>query len=238
MKRTNHNKSYELSGAQMDFTELSDGVLKIKSWKKSSKLIISKKMIKKIKTLEIDNKSNCDIVYYKGEYLLNIPIKLRSIPVLKDQKDIIGGDLGILKILTTYNSNGIITEYSHNRELLRRLNNKIFLLQNLKKRIRKKQFNKIEKRKIDYTNELHWKLIDDLLKNNDVIYLGDIKSHNIVKNSKMKYTNREFNDLKLYKFKTRLIYKSYMRGKKVVMVQEHHTSKTCSNCGEMYDVKI
>ena len=31
--------------------------------------------------------------------------------------------------------------------------------------------------------------------------------------------------------KQRLIYKAYVAGKKVFLVPEHHTTKTCSSCG-------
>ena len=48
-------------------------------------------------------------------------------------------------------------------------------------------------------NEIQWKSINNLLINNDVIFYGDIKSHNIVKHKKYRHINRAFNDLKFYK---------------------------------------
>jgi putative transposase len=78
---------------------------------------------------------------------------------------------------------------------------------------------------------LHWNFINDILKEHDLIYLGDIKSHDIVKGAKNKSLNLEFNDLKFYQLKQRLLYKAAVQGKVVIYVPEHHTTKTCSNCG-------
>jgi IS605 OrfB family transposase len=101
------------------------------------------------------------------------------------------------------------------------------------KRCRRCCFRHIEKRKANLVDRLHWDFINDLLKDNDVIYLGDIKSHDIVRDGKNKYINREFNDLKFYKLKERFIYKASLLKKRVFFVLEHHTTKTCSGCGKL-----
>ncbi len=80
-------------------------------------------------------------------------------------------------------------------------------------------------------DNLHWKIIKDLLSENDIIFLGDIKSHNIVKDGKNSILNRNFNDLKFFQFKQRILYKSKSLGIKVVLVSEHYTTQTCSFCG-------
>jgi len=71
------------------------------------------------------------------------------------------------------------------------------------------------------------------LKECDVIYLGDIKSHSIVKGKKNKKLNRDTCDLKFYLLKERLLYKANVNNKKVHLVKEHFTTKTCSNCGKV-----
>jgi putative transposase len=63
--------------------------------------------------------------------------------------------------------------------------------------------------------------------------MGDIKSHDIVKNKKRRYLNRNMNDLKFYKFKTRLEYKCKKNGKLVYYVNESYTTQTCSSCGTL-----
>lgn len=45
------------------------------------------------------------------------------------------------------------------------------------------------------------------------------------------------NDLKFYLFKTRLMFKAEERGKKVFIINESYTSKTCSSCGYQYDIE-
>ena len=73
-----------------------------------------------------------------------------------------------------------------------------------------------------------------MLDNNDVVFFGDIKSHDIVsKEYKNSNINQEFNDLKFFKLKTRLIYKAKMRGKMVFLTPEPYTSQTCSCCGNL-----
>jgi IS605 OrfB family transposase len=83
-------------------------------------------------------------------------------------------------------------------------------------------------------DELHWKTINHLLDNNDVVFFGDIKTHNIV-NSKNHTLNRDINNLKFFLFKQRLLYKSKIKRKTVVFVPEQYTTKTCSSCGLQND---
>jgi len=45
------------------------------------------------------------------------------------------------------------------------------------------------------------------------------------------------NDLKFYPFKQRLMMKAKAIGKKVFLVNKANTSKTCSNCGNIYRVE-
>lgn len=84
-------------------------------------------------------------------------------------------------------------------------------------------------------NRLHWDFINDLLGNNDGIFFGDIWSHDIVKDGKNHQLNRNFNDLKFYRLKQRLVYKASAHGKKVMYVKENYTTKTCSSCGVIND---
>jgi putative transposase len=223
--------------------ELTSGQLGIKnknihipSFKGCPTLKVSKKMAKKLNGIQIKN--NCDFVCQKNSYWIFIPVEIK-IPKLDVEKPrYCGVDPGIVKIATTFGNNGI-TEYTHNRELLKRYNLKLIFLKTKRTigRVRKKQLNKIEKKKIDYTNQLHWKLIKSLLDENDVVFFGDIKSHDIVKNGNNSFNNQEFNDLKFYRLKQRLIYKSKTRCKKVILVNEMYTSKTCSICGNLEEMK-
>ena len=120
---------------------------------------------------------------------------------------------------------------------MKRLNKKLDALKNVRgRRIRKKNFNKIEKLKESLVDKLHWDFVNHILKHNDVIYLGDIKSHDIVKEGRNKTLNRNFNDLKFYQLKQRLLYKASVKGNTIVLVKEHYTTKTCSCCGCLNNV--
>lgn len=102
-----------------------------------------------------------------------------------------------------------------------------------KRKYRKKTISKYDKRKSNLIDELHWKTINDIVKNNDYIFYGDIKSHNIVKNKNNHNLNKNTNDLKFYKFKQRLIEKVEEYNKQIYIVNEAYTTQTCSYCGNI-----
>jgi len=200
---------------------------------------VHNKSAKKIAPLKIQN--NVDISRQKGEYFVYLLVEVKKPP--KTALGVVAGiDLGIRTFATVHSSNiknndASVLEYKHNSQLLNKLNEKIKIFKKLrkrkKKRKRKKQFNKFEKRKSDYVDRLHWDFINDLLNRNDIIYLGGIESHAIVRGGKNKSNNTAFNDLKFYQLKKRLIYKAYTKGKKVFIVPEQYTTKTCSSCGTL-----
>jgi IS605 OrfB family transposase len=198
-------------------------------WEENSILKISKK--NQIKYGKYQVKNNCDLLRQKGLYYIAFVL-----PQITHENKIFkracGVDLGVRTLASSYGTNGIV-EYDGNMNLLKKFNSKFDLLKNLKK-VRKKALNKIEKKKIDFTDNLHWSLIKALLDENDVVFMGDIKSHNMTKNGKNKTLNRAFNDLKFYVFKERLVYKAESRGKKVFMIPEPYTSQCCSRCGNLW----
>jgi len=75
-----------------------------------------------------------------------------------------GIDLGIRTFATVHsshikNNDTSILEYKHNGQLFKKLNEKIKILK-LLQRVRKKQFNKVEKRKSAYVDRLQWDFIN------------------------------------------------------------------------------
>jgi putative transposase len=213
--------------------------------KENSLFKVSKRVSKKMKNIDIQGQ--VDIIRFNNEYTLNIPIKTIEFSNEKTN-NIASVDPGLRTFATVHQSNisngeTAIIEYEHKRSLIKKLNIKIDKMKNakqiykinlsdIKKRIKKKAYVKIERKKDNIINETHWSFINHLLKENDVIYFGDIKSHGIVKNGINKNVNRETNDLKFYLLKQRLLYKSSLyKSKTVIMVNECYTSKTCSSCG-------
>ena len=185
--------------------------------------------------------NDCRILKRKNVYWMVVPLETR---VNKREEPInyCGIDPGSRTFMTVFSNVGC-KEYRHNQVILEKLNKRIKLLkslrtrprkQNERNRYRKRVLNKVEKRKENLVEELHWKTINNVLESNDFVFYGNIKSHGIVKNGANKHLNRNLNDLKLYKFKERLLYKAMVLGKQVFCVNEAYTTQTCSFCGNMY----
>ena len=205
-------------------------------FKEHSKFHMGKRTKKKHGGIEINYDTR--IVRQKKTYWIIIPV-----PQSKSEKrkpdSYCGIDPGVRTFMTVFGDKGV-TEYKHRAEALRELDRKIRSLQysriGRKNRIRKKKIEKVEYRKANLVNELHWKTINNLTKNNNFIFYGNINSHSIVKNGKNPILNRDVNNLKFYQFKTRLLFKAQERGCKVHLVHEAYTSKTCSFCGCLTNV--
>ncbi len=196
--------------------------------KTDSLFYIGKRTLKKIGIDKIEYA--CRLQKKGGNYHLFIPVKAERVEK-KDVKTPVycGVDPGVRTFLTSF-GNIEHTEYIFS-DKVKKLNTKKASIKKQKKRKHKKKFNKIDNKKKHIIDELHWKSINHLLKNNDVVFFGDIKTHNIV-NSKNHTLNRDINDLKFFLFKQRLLYKSKILRKRVVFVKEHLTTKTCSCCGK------
>ncbi len=188
---------------------------------------------KKLKNLKVQ--TNTDIVRTRQGYYVHVlvPTKQYTCP----NYEIVGSvDLGVRTLGTTHlnslsTNDTIVVEYKHRSDLLKKYNKKLNILKIRKKHTRKKQLSKLETKKTNLVNLTHWLFINDLLSRVDVLYLGDIKSHDIVTGGKNKTLNLLFNDLKFFQLKSRLLYKASLQGKRVFLVPEHYTTKTCSKCG-------
>jgi IS605 OrfB family transposase len=237
-KKTESSKCILLSKTMV---KNKNGIIEIAPtyFKENKKFKMGKKTIKKHRNLIIDH--DVRLVKEKGEYWLIVPVPTEIEENKRDYTKYCGIDPGVRTFMTCFKNNECI-EYKHNQLQLKKLNRKGDILKYVKKlrnkkRVMKKKLNKIEIKKENLINELHWKVINDLIKRNDIIFYGDIKSHGIVKGNKNSILNRNVNDLKFYKFKERLLFKSSEKGKLVFLVNEAYTSQTCSYCGSMYKVK-
>jgi IS605 OrfB family transposase len=203
-----------------------------KFFKNNKNFKLTKKTLKNHTNLKINN--DVRLTKYKNKYYLHIPIiiKYTKPPKLINY---CGVDPGLRSFLTVFGNNSCY-EYKHDKLKLNKLNRQIDSIKSrlkTKRRIRKKALNKRETTKSNLVDEIHWKSINNLLNNNDVIFYGDIKSHNIVKHKKYRYINRACNDLKFYIFKERLLYKASTKNKYVICVNEAYTTQTCSYCGKI-----
>ena len=234
-KKSENRQCIELTPKNIS---MKHGVVKIlpETFKDCSILKISKLNKKKYNNLEINN--NVDIVREKGVFTMFVSMSIEAVEN-SDFHRVAGVDLGIRTFATVHthsaNEENTITEYSQRCDVLNKLNIKLKKMKKRRQQCRKKQYNKIEYKKIHLVDKLHWDFINDLLKHNDVVYLGDIKSHDIVKDGKNSRLNQDMNDLKFYLLKQRLIYKASLLGKSIFLVPEHYTTKTCSSCGKIND---
>lgn len=204
---------------------------------------ISKKIAKDLNSENIQIDNDCKIIRHNSNYylLLSKEIEIKN-PTLPERLRYCGVDPGVRTFLTSF-GNEESMEYLHRKDLLKKLNKKIDLLKNKRlvrprpkqykenRSIRKKAISNLEREKNNYIDDLHWQTISKLLKCSDVVFFGDIKSHDIVKNKQHKKLNRDINDLKFYKFKERLLFKAACEGKTVYMINEACTTLTCSRCG-------
>jgi putative transposase len=112
--------------------------------------------------------------------------------------------------------------------------------------IKKKNEMMINKKISNLVNELHWKTIDYLVKNNNNILIGNMSSKSIVKKTGnlRSMTKRIAMSLRFYEFHQRLKYKCDVHKIGYGKINEWMTSKMCSFCGnvkedlggkEMYD---
>ena len=87
-------------------------------------------------------------------------------------------------------------------------------------------------------NELHWKTVSFLIENYDVIILPDFRVSEMVKSKKLtRMTKRLMCMYSFYSFRQKLEWKCSLYNKKIFIVDESYTSKTCGRCGVLNDVK-
>ena len=173
---------------------------------------------------------------------------------------ICGIDLGIRTMATVYDTDGIY-EFKHRKELIDKLNYKKDTLNHINGsmrynnkyqyktvRIKKKSFIKIEKRLHNVIADTQWKFCKEIFENYDTVFLGNIKSHDIVSNTKSNSSkglaspmqskiNRDLNNMKFYQLKQKMNHKATEYNKKLIFVNEAYTSKTCSSCGNIYNIE-
>ena len=119
------------------------------------------------------------------------------------------------------------------QELIDKLRSKLAKMKQLNDRVgylkTKSRFNRSSFALSNAIDELHRQSIAWLTKNYDVIFLPSFDVQGMV--GDCSWFNRWMLSLGHYKFKQRLIHKCEQRDKKLVIVDEYYTTKTCSGCG-------
>ena len=234
MKYRKKNRPYKSFLLPNNAVTNKNGIINIsptffKKQKVSSQFKMGKKTIKKYRDLEIKN--DCRLLKQNNQYYLCIPIPM-TISEKTKPVSYCGIDPGIRTFMTSFGNNGCY-EYNYDMKKIKSVNTKIDTMKSVSKRIRKRAYCKMERNKEYLIDELHWKTITHMINNNDIIFYGDIKSHDIVKRNKNKTNNRDINNLKFFHFKERLRFKTFEKQKLMIEISEAYTSKTCSCCGHL-----
>jgi IS605 OrfB family transposase len=219
--------------------ELDKETLKIshgKFYLHGHKYDIGKRNMKKYQNLSINH--NCDLMYFRGKYYIYIPVEYT--PRKFQGSKCCGIDPGLRTFCTVYSENEVL-EYKITGKI-KEIDQKIryFKSKEFKrlrtKRLKKRYLSRLELLKKNLTDQIHWNFIDSILKKFDVVFFGDIKSHNIVKNGVNKTNNTNFMNIKFFKLKQKLVYKAFSLGKRAFLVNEYLTSQCCSKCGQTNSV--
>ena len=147
-----------------------------------------------------------------------------------------GIDVGLSALLTTSdgdkvdNPNYYRTAQSELRRKQRKLARAKWGSNNRRKVLRaiQKQQEHVANQRKDFLHKLAY----DLVENYDLIALEKLQITNMVRN---KHLSKSILDSGWGYFKQQLAYKAERAGRKVVFVNPAYTSKTCSNCGAIFE---
>lgn len=174
----------------------------------------------------------CTIKRKNGRYYACIACEVETKPSQTGRQ--VGIDLGVRYLITT--SDG---EHRKNHRYLRQSERKIKYLQRMVSRRKKgsnrrrkamamlaKAWEQIANRRKDTAHKLSRELVDRY----DLIVFEDLKIKNMVKNHHLAQSIYDACWGMLIQFTT---YKAEYAGKKVELVDPHHTSQVCSECGQI-----
>jgi len=184
-----------------------------------------------------------EIIYEKatGKYFFNYPVDVdfypegdrrneSQVPLMSSKGErIISLDPGVRKFMVGYDPNGkvLFVGKDAHKEIIHLLHE---AQENKKKDMWRKIKNKI--------GELHWKTIHYLMLHYDHIIIPDFKISKMLKGYKLsKQTKRMLCMYSFHSFMIKLKYKCEKNQKKLYVVDESYTSKTCTLCGKINDVK-
>jgi len=180
------------------------------------------------------------IVYNRSKKKWSI-IEYKTNIHVDNQDDFCGNiaslDPGVRTFQTCLSTSGDIIYFGHEyRKKLLGYSNRIDSINSMLTKGIKRKYNLLKRRQRLYdkitntSKELHYLVIKELLDNNDIILLPDFNIKSICKSLHHKPTKRALYGLGHYRFKQRLLFKASQRNKKVLIVNEAYTSKTCFNC--------
>ena len=174
------------------------------------------------------------------EWFLNINLE-EKYSTIRHPFSAVAIDPGVRDFLTLFSPEnhvlglgvGVATHLLGECKIMDKLESKISKTNNRSGLIRAlhRKINKIK----NLRNELHNKCVNTLCKLYKKIYYPDFKPSSMV--SKLNHkTSRNMYNLGFYTFKEKLKSKCETNNCELVICTEEYTSKTCSNCGNIYEI--
>jgi putative transposase len=161
----------------------------------------------------------------------NLEVSIQPLPPSQNQ---IGIDLGITTFATTSNGDKIKSpdlkkEYQKLKKLQKKLSKKQKGSKNRNKARLKvaRQYERIKFIRLNFHHQVSRQLVNE----NQVIVLEDLKIKNMVKNRKL---SRAISEQGWYQFRSFLEYKCNWYGRELIIINQWYpSSKTCSSCGSI-----
>lgn len=193
-------------------------------------------------------KKGIEVIHEKetDKYFLHYPVEVNWFPqgdrrsdnqasYLSDEENrVISLDPGVRKFMVGYDPKGGIIFFGDGAS--KDLTSLLLLIDQTADE--KKTKFVLWKKVKDMVNELHWKTINFLIKNYDTILLPDFRISQMVRKKNIsRLTKRLLYMFSFFSFKLKLKYKCDTYGKKLIIVDESYTSKTCGKCGRLNNVQ-
>ena len=158
-------------------------------------------------------------------------------------------DPGVRCFQTMYSPDGIIGKLGDGLSTeINKINKRIDLLKSIRTKIKKFKTKRnlhfrcfqLRTKIKNILNDFQWKLSNYLVKNFNVIVLPTFETQKMVsrkllskKRRLSKKTNRMMINLSHYKFQEKMKYQCKKYKRKLLIVNESYTSKTCTSCGKL-----
>jgi len=178
----------------------------------------------------------CRIIYKAGQWWVSLTCEVESTTTLPKTGKAVGVDVGLTALITTSDGDKVNNPrfYQTAQRKLRCRQRQLARTQkdskcrDKKLRQTQRQHIHIANQRRDFAHKISYALVHDY----DWIALEDLQISNMVKNHRF---SKSILDAGWGLFKRFLAYKAASAGREVVFVDPAYTSKTCSNCGVIFE---
>jgi putative transposase len=189
---------------------------------------------------------NFEIMNDRGSYYLVISHEENKVEKYDEQINLVALDPGVRSFQTGYGSDGKCFETGIKQsKTIKIIHKKIDLLRSKQKESQKrsskynmkKRILKCGKKIYDVVSNLHNQFGSYLCKNYDKIFLPEFETSGMQESAKLRpVTKRMMNSLRHFDFKNKMKCLCDKYGKRLYIVTEEYTSKTCGGCGVINEV--